>query len=85
MHRPCKQREVAKKVTEDFDFVLLDKPFTWSSNKAILKLTPKVMLFFFFLPSFFSSKTNYIKNKDKYRLSNKNTYGPNTEWGAAYL
>ena len=34
--------------------------------------------FLFFL--IFSSKTNYIKSKDKYRVSNKNTYGPNIEW-----
>ena len=38
-----------------------------------------ILLFFLFF-----SKTNYIK-KDKYRVSNKNTYGPNVECDAACL
>ena len=37
----------------------------------------QVRIHIFFL--FFSLKQTTQKNKDKYRVSNKNTYGPNIE------
>ena len=49
---------------------------------VVSKIFEKLVKFYFFysiLFFLFSSKTNYIKNKDKYRVSNKNTYGPNIE------
>ena len=50
----------------------------WSEKNPCYYIADLVL----FLVLFLSLSPKYIKNKDKYRVSNKNTYGLNIEWDA---